>query len=101
MTDDDWDIVAAAHDRLHKGAIDEAHELLHKALGVENDAAPVERKLVHLRNFDAAFRTACKKNGVRAMYIVVESTDGRHARLVTGGDADCCAIVDPLLRGRG
>lgn len=93
------EIVANAHDRLHKSQVEEAHELLHKALGVDNDAAQELGIFTDKRNFDHAFRTACKKNLTRAAYVVVEQEDpkNKRVRIVTGGDVDVCRLVEQLI----
>ncbi len=96
------EIVANAHDQLHKEQVEKAHELLHLALGVDNesDAAEDLGLFVDKRSFDHAFRTACRKNKMRAAYVLLEKTDtaGKQVRIITGGDAGVCQVVDHVLR---
>lgn len=98
MADFDIESVMQAHDRLHKGDVAAAHELLHKALGVENEA-PDTAPLAHRLGFDAAFRTACRKNGVRAAYVLIDSHSEKGARIIAGGDAALCALLNRMLPG--
>lgn len=86
-----------AHDRLHKDDVDACHEVLHAALGAGEamtDVAP----LAHRSAFDAAFRSLCIAKGVRAAYVLIDSADGDRARVLTGGDAHLCHVVDASLR---
>lgn len=97
--DEITEVLAQAHDALHKGQNDVAHELLHKALGVDNDIEFPVAQIAHRFGFDQAFRTACRKNGVRAMYLLVDTVDrGGKARLLSGGDAELCRVMDRRLR---
>lgn len=63
--------VLAAHDALHKGDVQTAHDCLHKALCLDNGPLPIE-PLAHVRGFEQAFVTACRKNGVRAAYMLID-----------------------------
>jgi hypothetical protein len=90
--------IAQAHDALHKDDVDEAHGQLHAALGVEERALAVDR-LAGGEKFDRAFRQLCAAHGVAAMYVAINSIDDEGmARLVSGGDADLCAMVDRAVR---
>ncbi|WP_027907136.1 hypothetical protein [Pseudomonas taiwanensis] len=96
----DRELVLQAHDLLHKGMVNEAHEVLHKLLGVDNDAPEDHQPIAHRRGFDMAFITACRKNGVRAAYVLVDNqSESGMARLLSGGDAQLCAVVDRAMRG--
>jgi hypothetical protein len=96
----DRELILQAHDLLHKGDVKGAHEALHKALGVDNDAPEASAPMAHRMGFDSAFRTACRKNGVRAMYVLVDSQDATgNARILSGGDAELCQFVDGAMRG--
>lgn len=95
----DRELVLQAHDLLHKGMVTEAHEVLHKLLGVDNDAPAEHQPIAHRRGFDMAFITACRKNGVRAAYVLIDSQgENGMARLLSGGDAELCQIVDKAMR---
>lgn len=90
--------IAQAHDRLHKDDVDACHEVIHAAMGsgqAPTDVAP----LAHRAAFDAAFRSLCVAKGVRAAFVMLDSVDGEgRARVVTGGDAEVCNVVDVSLR---
>lgn len=93
------EFILQAYDLLHKGRVEEAHEVLHKALGVDNDAPSDHKPIGHRSGFDHAFRTACRKNGVRAMCVLIDSVDqAKGTRLLSGGDADLCEFVDRAVR---
>lgn len=97
----DRELVMAAHDALHKGDTAAAHELLHKALGVDNDAEMNRqiKGLAHIAGFDHAFITACRKHSVRAAYVLIDpvhSTNGR-ARMISGGDAVICQAMQRIV----
>jgi hypothetical protein len=92
-------VVAQAHDQLHKGNIVSAHEMMHKALGVDNSLEIPSAPISHRFGFDQAFRTACRKNGVTAMYVLVDTVDHiGNARLLSGGNAELCTLIDRKLR---
>lgn len=90
--------IAQAHDRLHKGDVEEAHELLHQALGSGEIDATV-RPLSHRDKFDRAFRDLCVRHAVAASYILVDEIggDGR-ARLLSGGDALLTSQLDEIFQ---
>lgn len=96
------EIVAQAHDQLHKDDVGQAHALLHRGLGIEESTDPLpSAPLAPTLDFDAAFRTACRKHGVRAMFVAIYPAPekGPHAvRVLSGGDADLCRMFDPALR---
>ena len=93
------EILAQVHDLLHKAKISEAHELLHKAMGVDNDIKLPSAPIAHRFDFDQAFRTACRKNGVSAMYVLIDTVDQTgKARLLSGGDAELCQVIGKLIR---
>lgn len=95
----DRELIYQAHDLLHKGMVAEAHEVLHKALGLDNEA-PVAAPIGHRRGFDQAFITACRKNGVRAAYVLMDNRDSTgRARLLAGGDAELAAVLGRALGG--
>lgn len=89
------DILLQVHDQLHKGNVDAAHELLHKALGLDNESDAVRlapRPLAHMSAFDNDFRKLCQKHGIRAMFVAdggKRHEDGKH-RILTGGSAELC-----------
>ena len=96
---DTLEILAQVHDLLHKANIKDAHELLHKAMDVDNSIELPSAPIAHRFDFDQAFRTACRKNGVRAMYVLVDTVDASgRARLLSGGDAQLCQMVDGAVR---
>jgi hypothetical protein len=90
-----------AHDQMHKGNHEAAHEMIHKGLGIDNEdtpfpAAPGRHRL----DFDTAFRTACRKNGAKAMYVLVDGVSEKGSRLLSGGDAELVAFIDEMIRAR-
>ena len=83
-----------AHDQLHKGDAAAAHETLHAAIGIDNAQRHAEASsFVDLRQFEHAFRTASRKNNVKAAYVSVKP-DGR---LIVGGDQELCAALQQLV----
>lgn len=97
------ELVLQAHDRLHKGDVGAAHELIHAALGLEeptlDDVAPLGQRA----RFDEAFRELCIREGVRASYVLIDrvESEGRalnRVRLCSGGDGELCQIVDDAVR---
>lgn len=99
MTEARAEYVVQAHDQLHKGDVGQAHEMLHKAMGIDNDTQLPAAPMSHMMDFDAAFRTACRKNNRRAMYLVIDGIDANgRARILSGGDAELCALFDQKLR---
>lgn len=96
----DRELALQAHDLLHKGDVAGAHEVLHKMLGLDNEA-PTAKPIGQRSAFDMAFITACRKNGVRAAYVLIDEVggDGR-ARLLSGGDAQLCGVVDQAMRAK-
>lgn len=95
------ELIAQAHDQLHKGAVGMAHELLHKAMGLDNSVTPElpAQPLAHAIGFNAAFVDLCKLHQVKAAYLMVDSIDDQgRARLIGGGDQDVDALLMRLLR---
>lgn len=90
--------VRQAHDRLHKDDIDEAHQQLHAALGLDDaptDVAPMGQR----SGFDAEFRKLCLRHAVRATFVMIDTVDEHgQARLLSGGDAELCALIDRNMR---
>lgn len=99
----DPELVAQAHDRLHRDDVDGCHELLHAAMGsgaYTGDVAP----LVTVIGFDAGFRELCTRHGIRASYVAIDAGHPRPdgaARLVSGGDAELDAHVTRAMRPAG
>ena len=93
--------ISQAHDQLHKGNVDQAHELIHKAMGIDNSVEMPARPIAHRRGFDRAFIKACRKHEVKAAFVLVDGEDesGR-SRLLAGGDAELCQFLGQLLRGQ-
>lgn len=99
---DTLELVAQAHDQLHKGAVGVAHELLHKAMGVDNSVTPAlpAQPMAHAIGFNAAFVDLCKLHQVKAAYLMADSTDAQgRTRLLGGGDQDLDAFLMRLMRG--
>lgn len=96
--------IAQAHDRLHKGDVDDCHEILHQLLGsgyAESTVAPLTGTAI--QQFDREFRDLCTRLGVRASFVVMDPeprADGAH-RLLSGGDAEIDRRVCALMDGRG
>ena len=100
MAKPEWlESVYQAHDLLHKGMVEEAHEVLHKLMGIDNDAPVDHRPIAHRQGFDQAFITACRKNGVRAAYVMIDTQDESGVvRLLGGGDAQLSSVIDRAVR---
>ncbi len=92
------EFVIQAHDQLHKGNVGQAHEMLHKAMGIDNDRALAAQPMANTADFDRAFRDLCLTHGRKAMFILADKTDalGR-TRILTGGDAQLCSTFDRKL----
>lgn len=89
-----------AHDALHKGDTDEAHEQLHAAMGAGERDLSVEPLRDGL-GFDKAFRRLCVQHGVVAMYVRSgEPDEDGLASLGSGGDGQLCTYVDAAIRAR-
>lgn len=87
-----------AHDQLHRDDVDGAHEMLHAALGHESAELKVA-PLAGGARFDDAFLNLCRAHGVRAAYVSVgEQTADGMARLISGGDAELCKLLDRAVR---
>lgn len=89
-----------AHDRLHKDDVAGCHDLLHYALGVDDDAGTVE-PLSQRTGWDKAFRDLCRRFDVKASFVLVDSVDETEgvSRLLSGGDSELCGLIDTALRG--
>lgn len=94
------ELVAQAHDRLHKDDVPGAHGFLHRALGLDEPAeGEAWEPLLQHADWDADFRKLCLRHGVRAMFVLVDTVDdGDRTRLVSGGDRDLCQHIDHELR---
>lgn len=93
--------LAQIHDRLHKGDIENAHELCHQALGSgyvnPGDVAPLTER--SFTTFDDEFRHLCMRTGLKAAFVVATPhDDGKGARILTGGDAELDKFVNIALR---
>ena len=93
------ELILQAHDQMHKGNYSEAHELLHQSLGANTVHELPAATIAHRFDFDQAFRTACRKNGVRAMYVLIDNTQPNgQTRLLSGGDGQLCTEIDKRIR---
>lgn len=89
--------IVQAHDALHKGDVDTAHEQLHAAMGMDRPLAV--DPLADGERFDRAFRRLAAAHGVQAMYVrTFGEPDERGVRLVSGGDGALCELVDGAVR---
>ena len=95
------ELLAQAHDQLHKGAAGVAHELLHKALGLDNSIAQLPSEpLAHGIDFNRGFVDLCRLHKVKAAYIMADTVDAKgRTRLIGGGDQDIDALLMKLLKG--
>jgi len=86
------EIALQAHDALHRGDVEGAHQLLHRICeGTESFvAATVPRRL----DFDHAFRTACRKHGAEAGYLLLIPQPGGSARFHVGGVQAPARLLD-------
>lgn len=95
----DKELIYQAHDLIHKGMTAEAHEVLHKLMGIDNDAPCDHKPIAHRAGFDQEFITACRNNGVRAAYVLIDTqSDSGVVRLLGGGDAQLSAVIDKAVR---
>lgn len=96
------ELVAQAHDQLHKSNVASCHELLHKAMGLDNSVGALlpSDPLAHGIEFNKGFVELCRLHNVKAAYIMADTTyaQGR-TRLIGGGDQDIDAFLTRLLRG--
>jgi hypothetical protein len=94
--------VLAAHDALHKDDVETAHQCLHAALCIDANTSELPiAPLAHVGGFDHGFITACRKNGVRAAYIMIDphaKPDNGRYRLVSGGDQELSRVLDRTFR---
>jgi hypothetical protein len=92
------DVILRAHDLLHLGKAEEAHEVLH---GVCLDMEPMQAGTPRRLDFDAAFRTACRKNRVEAGYLLVlpAPLPGQPHRVAlhSGGAQRASKLIDTLV----
>ena len=93
------ELVAQAHDQLHKGIVGMAHELLHKAMGLDNSvgaALPAEL-LSHAIEFNNGFIELCRLHNAKAAFLLADTTAAQgRTRLI--GDVDLDALLMRLLR---
>lgn len=87
-----------AHDQLHKGKVGRAHEMLHKAMGIDNDRQLATKPIAHIADFDKAFRDLCEKHNRKAMYILADGDTPKGTRILSGGDAQLCGYFDRRLK---
>ncbi len=91
--------LSVIHDELHKGNVDLVHELVHRALGIEDGPIdPLGRKFY--RDFDIAFNTACLKNNVVGAYVIFDHDnpdEPRQVRILTGGNVYALRLLKPVL----
>jgi hypothetical protein len=91
--------LSVIHDELHKGNVEKAHELVHRALGIEDGPIdPLGRRFY--RDFDVAFNTACRKNNVVGAYVVFDHDnpdEPRQVRILTGGNLYALRLLKPML----
>ena len=94
--------LAQAHNALHLEPpdVDACHLALHRAAGVP-DAYDVDHAapLAQREGFDEAFRALCVQHRCQAAYVLADSVreDGA-TRLLSGGDAVLCEMVDRAMR---
>ena len=106
-----------AHDCLHKNQVDEAHELLHKSVGLDNDGehdpATTKERLAEvgldaagiksasqddaLQVFEAAFIALCEATGIAPAWLYLKpDPEGGH-RIVIGGQQETCRYLDEAI----
>lgn len=92
------EVIVQAHDRIHKGQVDEAEEILHQALGAGDYDGDVASLSQH-HGFDEAFRRLCVARRLRAAYVLVGemNVEEREVRLISGGDSILCALLDASI----
>lgn len=102
-TDDLYrDALFTAHEFIHKGDVDKAHEIIHQAiLGEAKGIKPMD---MNEHQFDLDFREICIKNGIEACYArFIEDGIKRPDRKVgmsirTGGNMRPLSILELMLK---
>lgn len=93
-----------AHDALHVGEVDRAHECLHRALGGE-DPTDHGLRLAAGSSFDEDFRALLAKHKAVAAYVRLSAervgNDNVRVAVGTGGEANLCGRLDQVIRGNG
>jgi hypothetical protein len=93
--------VYAAHNEIHKGNVQKAHEMLHMAV----HGQPVELPTAlskDVTKFEYGFNKLARVEGVIAAFVVAKQSDivsakGVRMTLIAGGDADLCAMLKKAL----
>lgn len=101
MTTSTLELVAQAHDQLHKSNVASCHELLHKAMGLDNSVGALlpSGPLAHSIEFNRGFVELCRLHNVKAAYIMADTTDAKgRTRLIGGGDQELDAFLTRILR---
>lgn len=91
------------HNHLHKGNVLEAHEVIHRAMGVTGDEVDPLRPRFY-RDFEQAFLTAVRRHNVQAAYVIFDQPDPaqpRKVRILTGGDVWSLQLLKPMLAAGG
>lgn len=88
------------HDALHKGDVEAAHELAHRALGIDGNEIDLKGPRFY-RDFEQSFLTAVRKHNVPAAFLILDYDDPsnpRKARVLTGGNAGTNAILEEIIK---
>lgn len=90
-------IVEQIHTMLKGGQFADANELVCQALDLPPDHIPTQP--IFLRDFDLAFKTACKKQNVPAAYVVFQDLPNERGRLriVRGGNLKAQRILTAIM----
>lgn len=90
-----------AHNAMHQGDYKHAHEIMHAALGIDNQELVLTGK-PYFQGFDQSFRTALRKHNVAAAYIILDFTpypgEQGNCRLMTGGHVETCGLVHDMYQ---
>ena len=87
------------HDQIHKGNVEAAHDLLHRAAGLSDAVINTDGPHFY-REFAIAFNVAARKHNVFGAYVIFEQSDPdnpRMVRVLTGGEAKSCKILDQII----
>lgn len=92
-------ILREVHDLLHKGDHAGAHELCHRAFGIDGTELQPDRPSFY-GDFERAFLTAVRKHNVPAAYVIFapEENNPQMVRVIVGGNVYALNILEPALK---
>lgn len=106
VADDHDKVLIKIHDLLHKDQVDQAHEVIHAALGCDNDNPPADLPPLKTtaseedsRAFDKDFVDLVKRHGIRAAYVFLRphDEDPKQFSILCGGEQIATKWLDRAL----